>query len=428
MKVEKNEEAVCDPLSIDVDNEQSDIKPHVCRCGKAFPHPTQLMEHIKRVHLQLEDYICTECGSAFPCQSDLNDHLKINHTDPKHEEENPISLESAHVKVELDDRCSESDKTKEKLDPSKVPLYCEECGGGPFSRSSSLNKHAKDFHGKELRVRRKNDAKTMYDEYRDSEPKKCKCGRSFGRNEQLEKHIKSVHLKIRDCICDECGSAFRCPSDLNYHIRSVHHKIKNYKCSKCDSRFASQSCLKRHEAKDHIKLKARRIYQKLDKELDEYRDETEPNKCKCGTTFIRPDSFKRHVIDVHLKIRERKCDDCGSKFSNHYCLKEHIKSVHQQAYKCSKCGSIFSRNFELKKHEERAHNVKRDTTHSKIGEKEHLCDVCGVACTTKTNLNRHVKIAHPMLVLASEKAQKGVAGADRILGKDEKAEVETQEE
>ena len=181
----------------------------MCRCGEAFPHPTQLMEHIKIVHLKLEDYICTECGSAFPSQSDLNDHLKINHTDLKCDKENTISLESSHVKVELEDQCSESDKTKEKLEPSKDPLFCEECGRGPFSRSSSLNKHAQDFHGKELRVRRKNDAKTMYDEYRDSEPKKCKCGRKFGRNNQLEMHIKSVHLQIRDCKCDECGSAFR---------------------------------------------------------------------------------------------------------------------------------------------------------------------------------------------------------------------------
>ena len=102
--------------------------------------------------------------------------------------------------------------------------------------------------------------------------------------------------------------------------------------------------------------------------------------------------------------------------------------MHQKAYNCSKCGSIFSRRFELKKHEERAHNIKRDTTHSNIGKKEHLCDVCGVACTTKTNLNRHVKIAHPILVHASEKSHKGVVGAERILGKDEKVQVETEED
>ena len=51
-----------------------------------------------------------------------------------------------------------------------------------------------------------------------------------------------------------------------------------------------------------------------------------------------------------------------------------------------------------------------------------------MACVTNSNLNRHVKIAHPIMALASEKRQKGVEGVERIMGKDEKAQVETQEE
>ena len=394
-KVEGNDDTDSDPLNIDVDKDRSDIKSHVCRCGKAYPRPIQLMEHIKSVHLQLKDYMCKECGSAVSSQSTLNVHLRRDHSNLEYDNENDIALKPLHVKLELNDQCSERADNKEKLDPPEVPLYsCEECGCG-YGRKSSLNRHTRDIHGKKL-TRRKN-SKTVYDEYKDNEPNKCKCGKAFGRLEHLEKHIKSVHLKIRDCICDECGSAFTSTTNLKCHIKSVHHKIKDYKCSKCDSRFTNQSELKRHEAKDHTKLQVRRNNEKLETEFDEYK-ETEPNKCKCGKTFTRPDSFKKHVKDVHLKIRDWKCEDCGSNFTNNYSLKDHIKSFHQRDYKCSKCDSIFSRRYGLKKHEKNAHNIQSHGNVVDIEPRNHLCKTCGMAFSTKGNLNRHVKIAHSEMI------------------------------
>ena len=43
-----------------------------------------------------------------------------------------------------------------------------------------------------------------------------------------------------------------------------------------------------------------------------------------------------------------------------------------------------------------------------------------MACVANSNLNRLVKISHPIMALASEKRQKWVEGVERILGKDEK--------
>ena len=458
MKVESDDDEETHPLVSDVEVQQSDSKPHVCRCGKAFPLPIQLMEHIKSVHLQLEDFVCQECGDTFSTQNTLNVHIGSDHANLEYDEntaslkpelkleenssdteeeldspkamkpldvkleledecserdcteeklDSPKALKPLDVKLELEDQSSERDVTKEKIDSHKDPLIsCEECGV-VFSRSSSLLKHSRNIHGKELSRGQKYWSRKPillprgYDEYKDSEPNKCKCGKTFGRSEHLKQHIKSVHLKLRDCICDQCGDAFTTTFALKGHIKKVHDKIKDLKCSKCDMRFSDRSVLKKHEARDHTKLQRKYENKIIKAKFDEYMA-TEPNTCKCGMTLTRSDSFQKHVKNVHLKIFDHKCVECGSNFSDSYGLKDHINtvhpnSVHQKKYKCSKCDPTFAKRYRLKKHEEETHNIKSLVNDALIEGKNVLCETCGMSFSNKCNLNRHMKTAHPTI-------------------------------
>jgi hypothetical protein len=56
-------------------------------------------------------------------------------------------------------------------------------------------------------------------------PYKCSepgCDMAFKQKAHAEKHMASVHLKLRPCVCF-CGAAFRENYNLKQHQRSVHH-------------------------------------------------------------------------------------------------------------------------------------------------------------------------------------------------------------
>ena len=50
----------------------------------------------------------------------------------------------------------------------------------------------------------------------------------------LKRHVKAVHDKIKDNVCEKCNYATSTKSELNKHIKVVHDKIKDKFCEKCD--------------------------------------------------------------------------------------------------------------------------------------------------------------------------------------------------
>ena len=71
----------------------------------------------------------------------------------------------------------------------------------------------------------------------------------------MKKHIKIVHEKRKDHICDACKKAFANKVDLEGHISFVHEGIKKFKCEQsnqmCNKAFVSQSNLRQHIANVH---------------------------------------------------------------------------------------------------------------------------------------------------------------------------------
>ena len=80
----------------------------------------------------------------------------------------------------------------------------------------------------------------------------CKeCDIKFNNNGHLQRHIKSVHLNIRDFECKECDMKFSDNSKLKRHINSVHLKIQDYICEydKCEFTCSTNVNLQRLQEK-----------------------------------------------------------------------------------------------------------------------------------------------------------------------------------
>ena len=72
------------------------------------------------------------------------------------------------------------------------------------------------------------------------------CDKSFFHRGHLKDHIKCVHEKIKDHACQFCDKSFGLKSDLQKHIKRIHEKIKVHKCQFCDKSFAQENILNRH--------------------------------------------------------------------------------------------------------------------------------------------------------------------------------------
>ncbi len=72
------------------------------------------------------------------------------------------------------------------------------------------------------------------------------CQKLFTSNYVLERHVKSVHDKIKDVKCPQCDYVTSYPTHLKEHERSVHLKIKDQACHLCEFRTSIKGSLDRH--------------------------------------------------------------------------------------------------------------------------------------------------------------------------------------
>jgi hypothetical protein len=96
--------------------------------------------------------------------------------------------------------------------PRKAPVY--NCEDGPqcdvclrrFARNETLRNHKARIH-----------------EGKTSKDFECpKCHKRFSDKGNLTRHDKTVHLKLREHVCEVCGRAFGLNGDLQKHIRAKH--------------------------------------------------------------------------------------------------------------------------------------------------------------------------------------------------------------
>ncbi|XP_039452494.2 uncharacterized protein LOC120431441 [Culex pipiens pallens] len=79
----------------------------------------------------------------------------------------------------------------------------------------------------------------------------CECGVTMKKKENLNEHIRNVHLGIKSYVCSVCGLAVDYRTSLNHHLKT---HTKPYACEwpRCGRKFSQLQQKRRHE-KVHVK-------------------------------------------------------------------------------------------------------------------------------------------------------------------------------
>ncbi|KAJ8905784.1 hypothetical protein NDN08_002289 [Rhodosorus marinus] len=109
---------------------------------------------------------------------------------------------------------------------------CPHCGA-TFKRKYEMQRHVKSIHLKEKRHT-------------------CTvCDKGFFQRSHLTVHMRTVHERKKDDVCTICGRSFATKYKVDRHVRAVHNKERTFKCVHCGSTYYQSSDLKRHVRLQH---------------------------------------------------------------------------------------------------------------------------------------------------------------------------------
>lgn len=114
---------------------------------------------------------------------------------------------------------------------------------------------------------------------------KCRKGKSFTTQKQLDRHVQTVHNKKNQCslICEICSAALRSEVYLKRHMDTRHpENPKTYVCDFDGRTFA---------AKDYIRI-----------HMDRHRLHQILTCTICQKSYISKHTFRRHLKMVRIEI------------------------------------------------------------------------------------------------------------------------------
>lgn len=194
-------------------------KQHLCQdCGRVFSSDTYLKEHIRTIHLAIEQHPCDLCGKKFRSKNYLKVHMRIHAVDNKYECKDcgekfkTWNLRAIHIRNKHSDEtpfvckiCNKGFKFSSRLTvhlrihKGEKPFACQECPKA-FVSTSSLKAH-NFVHTGEKRYN-------------------CPiCKKKFSRSHLFRKHM-IIHTKRRKYVCDVCGSSFKLEKQLEIHMKT----------------------------------------------------------------------------------------------------------------------------------------------------------------------------------------------------------------
>lgn len=102
-------------------------------------------------------------------------------------------------------------------------------------------------------------------EIRQHEPHKskhrCFCGLAYATSHSFQAHLKT-HLPLeyrRKFICPTCGKTLLSEENLEKHEVTHNENRKRVRCTSCRSDFANKLLMKRHIREVHLKIKRRGV-------------------------------------------------------------------------------------------------------------------------------------------------------------------------
>ena len=171
------------------------------------------------------------------------------------------------------------------------------------------------------------------------------CDKKFNNKYNLKTHLQSVHMKVV-LPCPVCP--FRAGSKLSLTIHSQSHdelRLEKFKCAPCDKEFVNQNNLRRHNKSKHEKVKYncdQCPYEATCKgSLKTHTDSIHrllTYECRlCGKIFTFKANLNQHKLAVHEK-RKFKCNSCDYSATTNGALKAHTESKHMNtSFSCDQC-------------------------------------------------------------------------------------------
>ena len=195
----------------------------------------------------------------------------------------------------------------------------------------------------------------------------CKaCQRVFNSPNALRSHFENMHEGKRR-PCSICGKEVLIKGFKRHLERhQLHQGERTVKCTECDGMYYTEEHMKAHRSGCHsTNLKI--------------------IKCpECNYSTTRRTSIYRH-IKSHSKEKKYKCIQCELSFTDQYYLATHKKNVHVglRNYKCDYCPKAFKIPGALKRHLD-IHLENYDAQ----------CELCGMNFVQKGNYKLHLKTKH----------------------------------
>nr|XP_029726987.1 zinc finger protein 569-like [Aedes albopictus]XP_029726988.1 zinc finger protein 569-like [Aedes albopictus] len=335
------------------------------------------------------DYICTTCDRSFQRKGQLKNHLRSHQEHVA--EDLSIDMETirlsqlSRLTIQLPgiDGIAETVEEKENVKGAKLTVHqCKIC-------SKQLKSHQR-----------------LHNHMRNHQPKEhvCKhCGFSFGRRDNLQRHLKTHTKSIFDrperaesgetlsdedvrskenesdrssamgCKsdkdnpyigrlqpfqCNECYRECKTAQNLRYHMRAVHGP-KNHVCLTCGVRFSKKNNLKKHlRTKTHLNMLVNNSLQnKLSVTIKEDDDEQ----------MVPTKSKKTQTASLETSAMDERSHSSGTKIENEIGQKESSAPVEnsvdsegrastasnatdQEGYLCLICNRSFNRQSKLTNH------------------------------------------------------------------------------
>ena len=354
-------------------------------CDKSFARRPHLEGHLSALHGIGETYSCEPCQRTFKTWDSFREHKRKIHE----------GIKKKKLDIVKCDICLHTCTSKESLDRHikmkhfGIKVYtCDQCDDTSLSSKQSLKIHMERVH--------KNSKPTF----------KCNtCKGKFFSQALLNKHIRTVHDKIKLYACDQCSTTCSDKSKLEDHKKQVHLQLKPHKCTECEMAFKRLDHLKNHLSSKHGK--------------------GETFTCQtCGSIFKVKNHLTTHMKRQHAKANGQKCDICDYVTQYPDYLVKHKRVVHenQKVFKCSFCEKAFSFSRNKDEHEMLMHKREEQemhecgicdkkfvlrrkmAEHQKKHEKQNqfACANCTKIFLTKSDLNEHHDRVHAMNVKEEE--------------------------
>ena len=72
------------------------------------------------------------------------------------------------------------------------------------------------------------------------------CSREFNSQQNLRRHYRIYHLRVRRANCPTCGKIFMNKQNLKEHYY-IHTNSKPYKCLNCQELFRHKTAFLKHQ-------------------------------------------------------------------------------------------------------------------------------------------------------------------------------------